>query len=211
MKDILKKILYRLLLLIERKTASAHIYYNLKYILAGEGSKIYSETVIHNIKGDPNLIKLGKNTHVHGELLVLNYGGKIEIGDYCFIGQNCRIWSGDSIKIGSNVFVSHNVNIIDTNSHEINPLEREQSYLTYLSRGFPSDKGSIKTSPIIIEDSVWISFNCTVLPGVTIGRGAIIGANSVVTKSIPPFTIAVGNPAKVKRVLKENETGGLLS
>jgi acetyltransferase-like isoleucine patch superfamily enzyme len=51
-------------------------------------------------------------------------------------------------------------------------------------------------SPIVIEDDVWIGFNATVLKGVTIGRGAIIGASTVVTKDVPPYAIVVGNPQR---------------
>ncbi|MBL4677498.1 MAG: hypothetical protein JKY70_15040 [Mucilaginibacter sp.] len=53
------------------------------------------------------------------------------------------------------------------------------------------------TKPVIIEDNVWIGETVSVLPGVTIGKGSIIGASAVVTKNIPPYSIAVGNPAKV--------------
>ena len=57
--------------------------------------------------------------------------------------------------------------------------------------------------PIIIEDHVWIGGGCTILPGVTIGRGSVIGAGSVVTKSIPPMSLAVGNPCRVIRSLSK--------
>jgi acetyltransferase-like isoleucine patch superfamily enzyme len=51
--------------------------------------------------------------------------------------------------------------------------------------------------PVIVDDDVWLGYNVTVLPGVTIGKGSVIGAGSVVTKNIPPYSIAVGNPCKV--------------
>ena len=60
-------------------------------------------------------------------------------------------------------------------------------------------QGLTKPKPVIIEDDVWIGTKTILLPGVHIGKGAIIGAGSVVTKNIPPYTIAVGNPAVVKK------------
>ena len=67
-------------------------------------------------------VKIGSNSHIRGELLTFNYGGNIEIGDNTFVGVGAKIWSGESVKIGSNVLISHNVNIIDSDSHEIDYL-----------------------------------------------------------------------------------------
>jgi acetyltransferase-like isoleucine patch superfamily enzyme len=201
MRNILKRILYRILLYIDNKTNNAKIYYNSRSLILGAGSMLYKETVIYNLCGDINTIIVGKNTHVRGELLTLAYGGKIEIGDNSFIGTGSRIWSGEKISIGSNVLVSHNVNIIDTDSHEINHIERAEGYKNLFKNGYPKEKGSIKTDKITIHNYVWISFNASIMKGVTIGEGAIIGANSVVTKDIPPYSLAVGNPARVIKKL----------
>ena len=68
---------------------------------------------------------------------------------------------------------------------------------------------SFRADQVVIEDDAWIGFKSSVLKGVTIGRGAIIAAGSVVTKDVPPFTLVAGNPAKVIRELSEqdNQTG----
>lgn len=108
-----------------------------------------------------------------------------------------KIWSGESIKIGNNVLISHNVNIIDSNSHELNYLERADGYVNLITKGHPKEKGSIKTKPIVIEDYAWINFNSIILKGVTVGKGAIIAAGSVVTNDVPPFTLVAGNPAVI--------------
>jgi acetyltransferase-like isoleucine patch superfamily enzyme len=170
-------------------------------LVLGEGSKVYKETVIYNMQGDITNITVGKNTHIRGELLTLNYGGKITIGDNSFVGPGTRIWSGENVHIGSDVLISHNVNIIDTNSHETDHIERSEGYKSLLLRGYPEDKGSIRTGPIVIGDYAWISFNVTILKGVRIGKGAIIAANSVVMEDIPEFTLAGGYPAKVIKKL----------
>lgn len=167
-----------------------------------ESVKFTRTSTVFNLLNDPSKIKILKQTIVEGELFIFKYGGEIKIGSNSYIGHGSRIWSGEKIVIGNNVLVSHNVNIVDTNAHEMNSLERKNGYLNLQRHGHPSDKGSIETSPIIIHDNVWISFNATILKGVTIGEGAIVGANSVVTKNIPPYTLVVGNPAKaIKTVL----------
>lgn len=152
---------------------------------------------VFNLQNDRNLIVVGDNSNILGELLIFAYGGGIKIGENSFVGEGVRIWSGENITIGSNVLISHNCNIVDTNSHEIDYLERAQGYINLKEHGYPKTKGSILTSKIVIEDYAWISFNVTILKGVTIGKGAIVGANSVVIEDVPPYTLVVGNPAKV--------------
>ena len=161
------------------------------------GATLYPEATIHNPKNDPSLIKIGEATHVRGMLLVCNYGGKIEIGNNCYVGDGSRIWSGDNIIIGDNVLISHNVNIIDTNSHEMYSVERAGRYAELIKNGPWNTKGSIITSPITIEDYAWISFNAVILRGVTIGKGAIVAAGSVVTKDVPAYAVVAGNPAQI--------------
>lgn len=170
---------------------------NLLQVIIGRSSKFYDETSIQNAKSDKTKIVIGNHSHIRGELLVQKYGGKISIGNNSFIGTGTRVWSGDKIEIGNNVLVSHNCNIIDTNSHEIDYQERAIRSEELFVNGPWETKGSIVTDPIVIMDDVWISFNVTILKGVTIGKGAIIAANSVVTKDVPEFSLVVGNPAKI--------------
>lgn len=134
--------------------------------------------------------------------MYLSIWGGISIGDASYVGKYSVIRAADSISIGNHVLIAHNVTIIDTDSHEINHNERADSYLKMLKHGHPSSKGSVLTKPIEIKDYAWISYNVSVLKGVTIGEGAIIGAGSVVTHDIPDYSVAVGNPAKVIKYLK---------
>ena len=90
------------------------------------------------------------------------------------------------ITIGNNVFIAPNVCVI-TEEHSMNVEERI--------------KGLEYTHPVNIGDNVWICTGAMILPGVTIGENSIIGAGSVVTKDIPPTSLAVGNPCKVIRKL----------
>lgn len=162
-----------------------------------KGAFFYPESIVENIPNDPLLIQVGEGSHIRGTLLVFKYGGKISIGKNCYVGDGTRIWSGEDIEIGDNVLISHNVNIIDTNSHELNSVERSERYTELVNFGHWSKKGSIITAPIVIKDYAWISFNATILKGVKIGKGAIVAAGCVVTKDVPDFAIVAGNPAQI--------------
>lgn len=167
-------------------------------------SMFYMPAEIHNLQEDRNKINIGSNTHVRGILTVFAFGGKIEIGDNCYIGEGTRIWSAEKVQIGNNVLIAHNSNIIDTDSHEVDYLERSDSYVKMIARGHSRVRGNVMCEAVVIEDYVWISYNVTILKGVRIGLGSIVGAGSVVTKDVPPFVLVAGNPAVVKKKLVEH-------
>jgi len=103
------------------------------------------------------------------------------------------------------VLISHNVDIHDSNDHPVDPKLRHEHHKHILFVGHV-DNIDLDEREIIIEDDVWIGFNATILKGVKIGKGAIVSACSVVTKDVPPYTIVVGNPARVIKSIKpENE------
>lgn len=114
--------------------------------------------------------------------------GHIEIGDNVGISSAC-IWSDLKISIGNNVNIGADSIIIDTDVHSLDYIERRNV----------KSKQNIKSQPIVIEDDVWIGARCQILKGVTIGARSVIGAGSIVTKNIPPDSIAAGNPCKVIR------------
>lgn len=168
--------------------------------IIADNVKVLPTARIENLACKPALISIGKNSVLRGELLVFAHGGKIEIGEDCYVGESSRIWSSAAIKIGSRVYISHNVNIHDTNSHSLDPKLRHEHFMRIMSTGHPQvNDVDIQSQPIQIADDVWIGFNSTIFKGVTIGKGAVIGACSVVTKDVPEFVLVVGNPAKVIR------------
>lgn len=116
------------------------------------------------------------------KLLII--GKNVEINDYVHIA------AGESVIIGDNVLLASKIFISDIN-HGSYTCPKHDSPL------IPPNKRENSTSPVVIEDNVWIGESVCVLSGVTIGKGSIIGALSVVTKDIPPYSIAVGSPAKV--------------
>lgn len=192
---------YKCMLFVDSKISAAKIYTNQKQVTLGSKSQLYGECRIVNMTGNPGNIVIGENTHIRGELMTMNYGGKIMIGDNSFVGEYSRIWSGESVMIGSDVLISHHVNILDTDTHEMDYLQRKQGFLNIVSEGQPKMKGSIQTKPVVIEDHAWISFNATILKGITIGKGAVVAAGAVVTKDVPDFCMVAGNPAVIIKKL----------
>ncbi len=118
--------------------------------------------------------------------LYIDYGKPVTIGKDCFIQQCCTFFGRGGITIGNGVFIGPKCNLITIN-HDPKPDNRSATY----------------GSPIVIEDKVWIGINSTILPGVKIGYGAIVGAQSVVTHDVPPMTIVAGNPARVIKKIDE--------
>jgi acetyltransferase-like isoleucine patch superfamily enzyme len=207
MKSLIIKILQKLILktslhsFIINEQHKDTIALNSKKV-SGVGFTFYPETIINNMQNNTAKIMLGANTHVRGTLLIFNYGGKITIGNNCYVGDGSRIWSGQEVIIGNDVLIAHNVNIIDTQAHETDAMERSERYLSLITNGPWSNQGNIQTKPILIKDKVWISLNAIILKGVTIGEGAIVAAGSVVTKDVAPYTMVAGNPAQFIKNVK---------
>ena len=109
----------------------------------------------------------------------------IRIGNRCFIGYYCTILNASEVTIGDDVLIASHV-MISSENHGIDP----ESEIPYRNQPLVS-------KPVSIGDGCWIGEKVCILPGVTIGKKCIVGAGSVVTKSIPDYSIAVGNPAKV--------------
>lgn len=116
-----------------------------------------------------------------------------KVGKNVMIGHAVRLDFGnaDLISIGDNVVISNNTTI----------LCHKRDMSDY-SKGDIATKLPFKYEPVTMEDNVQIGLNCTIMPGVTIGEGSIIGSCSLVTKSIPGWSIAVGSPAKVVKKLE---------
>lgn len=157
----------------------------------GEHTIVTERGSIENASHNPSLISVGNNSWIDGRLLSYPTGGIIHIGSWCYIGQRTDIWSMKSIVLGDRVFISHNVNIHDTNSHSLNAQERHEHFRHLQFKGGPSDwcdLPGVRAEPIIIENDVWIGFGCNIFKGVRIGRGSVVAAGSTVTKDIPPYS-----------------------
>lgn len=165
----------------------------------------------------------GKNLQIPGKVSWLIEGSKLNIGDNFYlssgngvnpiasnlqadvyvepgatltIGNNVgmsstRLWIHESARIGNNVKIGGCVLITDTDAHPMDYMARRSS-----------NEGT-KSAPVVIEDDVWIGAHCIILKGVTIGARSVIGAGSVVTKSIPADCVAAGNPCRVIKSLNQ--------
>lgn len=173
--------------------------------------KLRSALVRHMFKNAPRMGRIGKIGLLYGTEYIA-VGADTRFGDYIYltawkrkidpvltIGANCEfgamnhITCSNSITIGDNVLTGKWVTITD-NSH--GNVSLEDMMISPLLREIVS-KG-----PVRIGNNVWIGDKVTILPGVNIGDNAIIGANSVVTKNVPAFSVACGNPATIVKSLK---------
>lgn len=113
-----------------------------------------------------------------------DFGKNITLGKRVFINSGCRFQDQGGITIGDDCLIGHNA-VVATLQHDIEPAHR----------------ADLIPFPVVIGRNVWLGANVTVLPGVTIGDDAVIGAGSIVTKDIPTRAIALGSPAKVVRFI----------
>ncbi len=166
----------------------------------GKGSTLAATAKILNASNSSDRICVGSNSRIEGELFVFAHGGQIRIGDWCFIGPSSRLWSACDLFIGNRVLISHNCNIMDSLTHPLDSKARHEQFRKILTSGHPREI-DLGEQAVKINDDVWIGASATILRGVQIGHGAIVGAGSVVTRDVPPFTVVAGNPARVVRQL----------
>lgn len=155
-------------------------------IRLGKGVYLDQGVYLHAL---PSGITIGNNTFVmhHTMLHVFNFRdlpqAGITIGQNCFIGEFNVVRGQGGVRIGNDVYTGPMVQIVAVNH-------------VYDDPNRPIREQGVTAEGIVIEDDVWIGAGVTVVDGVTIGRGSVIGAGAVVTTDIPPYSIAVGTPAK---------------
>lgn len=181
--------------MLERIKAFVSLRLRRRSFIMDQRAVLHDTARIINNLGDTNAISIGAFSHIKGELLTFGHGGKIQIGQYCYIGENSRIWSAKSISIGDRVLISHDVNIFDNITHPLSPKARHEQFKEIITNGHPK-KLDLDERPIIICDDVLIGCMSVILRGITLGAGAVIGAGSVVTQDVPAYTIVAGNPAR---------------
>lgn len=142
------------------------------------------DAVLHELLGS-----IGDDCEILSPLYV-DYGSYCHIGNGVFINHNAYLMDGGGITIGDNCFIGPNLGAY-TASHPLLPEER--------------NTGLEKALPIVIGRDCWLGANVTIMPGVTIGEGCVIGACSLVTKDIPAHSLAMGSPARVVRPITEDD------
>ena len=208
MKQFCKKLIGEVLLAVNNRKVKKLC------TITGTNNKFFRKTTISLINGSTNEdIVFGSNNTLFDCRFISHSKGRILIGDFVRIGSGSSINSVDCITIGSYTGISTNVTIVDNNNHPISPAFRKRIQMMPEGselRGWQySDH-----APVIIGENVWIGTNVRICKGVTIGDNSIIGACSVVTKSVPENSIAAGNPARIvkkdidKISLHENDLYG---
>jgi acetyltransferase-like isoleucine patch superfamily enzyme len=140
-------------------------------------------TLRANTENDPG-ITLGPGVNINDAVIINANRGFVTLGERSWLGPFCFVCGNGGVTIGRNVLIAAHTTI-NTVSHGITRCD------------IPINDQPVLTDPVVIEDDCWIGLNAVILQGVTLGHGSIVGAGAVVTKSIPPWSIAVGVPARV--------------
>jgi len=176
-----------------------------KFIQMGDSRLSPSFKVITNGEHSKKRLIIGDGCMLHNDCIFESSEGEIHIGSHTWIGGNTQLISRSKIEIGNYVMISWGVTIYD---HDGNSQNIQHRMIDNMFSNWNKSKlledfdwNNVKSKPIQVCDYAWIGFNSIILKGVRIGEGAIIGAGSVVTKDIPNYCVAAGNPAKVIRYL----------
>ncbi len=202
MKKKLSTLLVKILNPKNIQTIYQRISFNIN-TTSGVGLRITHRAEIFNHSSQKKRIQIGNYVIIDGTLEVYEQG-TIIIGNYSFVGRS-RIYSATKIVIGNYCLISDNVSIMDSNLHPSSAKLRKDISEKWARGIFPDVYSNVESAAIEIKDYAWIGFGCSILKGVTIGEGAIIGAGSVVTKNVPPWTIVAGNPAKFIKEVDVND------
>jgi maltose O-acetyltransferase len=133
----------------------------------------------------------------------VEYGVHIEIGHMSFVNANCTFLDNNRIVLGSRVLIGTGVQLLCAG----HPVDSADRYVPWPQDPDLPFRGVGIAKPITIEDDCWIGSGAIVIGGVTIGRGTTVGAGSVVTRSLPPYVMAAGNPCRVIRQLEPRPIG----
>lgn len=193
---------YRILIYRELCSVFTKFFLSINGVKFGKGCRFYGIPKVFRIF--QSSITIGDNCGFRSDfssnlvginrkciVTTLRQGAEVIIGNNSGFSGTVIAAAG-SIRIGNNVLCGANTTITDFDWHGIEPDKRNH----------PADP-----KPVVIEDNVWLGLNVVVLKGVTIGKNTVIGANSLVTKSVPANVIAAGNPCKViKKIEVEGES-----
>lgn len=151
-------------------------------IFIGDEVRIARHTVIR--ANSENSLLIGDGSSVLEYCLLTSNEGSITIGKRSWLGAGTYVYGNGHVTIGDDVLIAAKC-VINTVSHNFDDLFT------------PINLQGINVAPVIIENNVWIGLGVSILQGVRIGEGTIVGAGSLVTKDLPPYTIAFGTPARV--------------
>ena len=141
----------------------------------------------------------------HG-IFTTGINGEIIVGNYVVL-QCTRIISNLSVSIGDHCMFSWGSVITDSwiEGDTLNPKIRKEM-LEHAAQSVNRHIEFCNPKPVVFKENVWVGFEAIILPGVTIGRGAVIGSKSVISENVPPYAVMAGNPARIIKYLEPNDT-----
>lgn len=159
-------------------------------------SALIAESALIQTSSDGNAlggrIAIAESVTISDGAILATYGGSIEIGANCYIGPYCVLYGHGGLTIGRDVMIGAHTVIVPANHG-------------FARTDLPMNSHPLTRKGIRIGASAWIGAGCQVLDGVSIGEGALVGAGAVVTRSIAPYAVAFGNPARLVRDRREGE------
>jgi acetyltransferase-like isoleucine patch superfamily enzyme len=164
-------------------------------VTVGQGTKLVWRR-LNRAAG--NRLTVGEHSIVQANIRFEDSGGTVRIGSRSFIGKS-NLVCYRSIDIGDDVIMSWGITITDHDSHSVDWRHRKSDVMQW-GEGY-KDWMHVPHASVVIADKVWIGFNASILKGVTVGEGAVVGACSVVTRDVAPFSVVAGNPARLIRTL----------
>jgi acetyltransferase-like isoleucine patch superfamily enzyme len=139
-----------------------------------------------------------------GTMFDVGPAGQVTLGKYALV-HGARIICDSAVEIGDYALISWNVVLMDTYRVPTDPAARREALRQAPLKDPRCLEGFAEARPVRIGPNVWIGFDACILPSVTIGEGAVVGAKSVVVTDVPPYTVVAGNPAVVIRALSPGE------
>ena len=171
-------------------------------VTIGDGTKLNGATLSAR-QPEGCSLSIGSASNIEASLVLEQSSARISIGSRTHIGGGTLLAAASNIEVGDDVLIAFEALIMDHNSHSLKFRERQHDVRDWI-RG-TKDWSAVATAPVKISNKAWIGVRAIVLKGVTIGEGAVVGAGSLVTADVPPWTIVGGNPAKVIRPLTDEE------
>lgn len=171
-----------------------------KLAILGKSLKIKYSIILNSKRREQ--LKIGDFTILRNNKFFCFGKGKLEIGKYCYFGDDTQIDASKEVKIGNYCMFSNRVMVQDHNGHPVSPKKRRNQLINL--QKIATNVYDTEIKKVIIEDDVFIGMEAVILKGVTIGKGSIIAARAVVTKNVPSYSIAAGNPAKIVKKIKKN-------
>jgi len=166
------------------------------YMKTGTGCNLNAMNVILADPRPGNVyLEIGKDSCICGTIVLYRHTSRVIIGNNVYIGPGTYVECAEKVVIGDNVLISMHCNIIDTNSHSIHSSHRMHDSIEWQKGSAYKDWGPVASSPVKIGDKCWVGLRSIILKGVQLGEGAIVGAGSVVTRSVNAYNLVGGNPA----------------